>query len=97
MVGETSRCVAGKGFAQPAIWPLHLLCHRSQTFADLIMNKLEFKGEWHELKGKLRQKFAELTDNDLDYAEGQEEELLGHLQKKLGKSQQEIAALINNP
>ncbi len=61
------------------------------------MNKLEFKGEWHELKGKLRQKFAELTDNDLDYAEGQEEELLGHLQKKLGKSQQEIAALINNP
>ena len=30
------------------------------------MNKLEFKGEWHELKGKLRQKFAKLTDNDLD-------------------------------
>lgn len=61
------------------------------------MNKLEFKGEWHELKGKLRQKFAELTDNDLDYAEGQQEELLGHLQKKLGKSQQEIAELINAP
>ncbi|HYP04197.1 MAG TPA: CsbD family protein, partial [Cyanobium sp.] len=54
------------------------------------MNKLQFKGEWHELKGKLRQKFAELTDNDLDYTEGQEEEMLGHLQKKLGKSQQEI-------
>jgi uncharacterized protein YjbJ (UPF0337 family) len=65
--------------------------------ADLIMNKLQFKGEWHELKGKLRQKFAELTDNDLDYTEGQEEELLGHLQKKLGKSQQEIAQLINTP
>jgi uncharacterized protein YjbJ (UPF0337 family) len=48
------------------------------------MNKLQFKGEWHELKGKLRQTFADLTDNDLDYAEGQEEELLGHLQKKLG-------------
>jgi uncharacterized protein YjbJ (UPF0337 family) len=61
------------------------------------MNKLEFKGEWHELKGKLRQKFAELTDNDLDYAEGQQEELLGHLQKKLGKSKQEIAELINAP
>jgi uncharacterized protein YjbJ (UPF0337 family) len=62
---------------------------------ELIMNKLEFKGEWHELKGKLRQKFAELTDNDFDYAEGQQEELLGHLQKRLGKSQQEIAELIN--
>lgn len=61
------------------------------------MNKLQFKGEWHELKGKLRQKFADLTDNDLDYTEGQEEELLGHLQKKLGKSQDEIAHLINTP
>jgi len=59
------------------------------------MNKLQFKGEWHELKGKLRQKFAELTDNDLDCAEGQEEELLGYLQKKLGKSQEEIAKLID--
>jgi uncharacterized protein YjbJ (UPF0337 family) len=58
------------------------------------MNKLQFKGEWHELKGKLRQTFADLTDNDLDYAEGQEEELLGHLQKKLGKTREEITQLI---
>jgi uncharacterized protein YjbJ (UPF0337 family) len=43
------------------------------------------------------QKFAELTDTDLDSAEGQEEEFLGHLQKKLGKSQQEISELINTP
>ncbi len=75
----------------------HMLWHRSQTLADLIMNKLQFKGEWHELKGKLRQKFADLTDDDLAFTEGQEEELLGHLQKKLGKSQQEIAELINTP
>ena len=61
------------------------------------MNKLQFKGEWHELIGKIRQKFADLTDNDVDYAEGQEEELLGHLQKQLGKSQEEIAKLINTP
>jgi uncharacterized protein YjbJ (UPF0337 family) len=61
------------------------------------MNKLQFKGEWHELKGKLRQKFAELSDNDVDYAEGQEEEMLGHLQKKLGKSQKEIEDLISTP
>jgi uncharacterized protein YjbJ (UPF0337 family) len=64
-------------------------CHRSRTLADPITNKLQFKGEWHELKGKPRQKFAELTDDDLAYTEGQEEEFLGHLQKKLGKSQQE--------
>jgi uncharacterized protein YjbJ (UPF0337 family) len=61
------------------------------------MNKLQFKGEWHELKGKLRQKFAELTDDDVNYAEGQEEELLGHLQKKLGKNQQEISEMLNTP
>jgi uncharacterized protein YjbJ (UPF0337 family) len=67
------------------------------TLADLLMNKLQFKGEWHELKGKLRQKFAELTDDDVDYAEGQEEELLGHLQKKLGKTQEELAQLVNMP
>ena len=50
------------------------------------MNKLQFKGEWHELKGKLRQKFADLTDNDLDYAEGQEEEFLGHLKRSSAKA-----------
>jgi uncharacterized protein YjbJ (UPF0337 family) len=66
-----------------------------QILADPIMNKLQFKGEWHELKGKLRQSFADLTDDDVNYAEGQEEELLGHLQKKLGKSQQEISEMIN--
>jgi uncharacterized protein YjbJ (UPF0337 family) len=47
------------------------------------------------LKGKLGQKFAEFTDDDLDYAEVQEEELLGHLQKKLGKSPEELAKLVN--
>ena len=67
------------------------------NLADPIMNKLQFKGEWHELKGKLRQKFADLTDDDLNYAEGQEEELLGHLQKKLGKTQQQISELVNTP
>ena len=75
----------------------HALNHRSQNLADLIMNKLQFKGEWNELKGKLRQKFAELTDDDVNYAEGQEDELLGHLQKKLGKTQQEISEMLSAP
>jgi uncharacterized protein YjbJ (UPF0337 family) len=60
------------------------------------MNKFQFKGEWHDLKGKISQSCAEITDND-DDGEGQEGELLGHLQKNLGKSQQAIIGLINRP
>jgi uncharacterized protein YjbJ (UPF0337 family) len=45
------------------------------------MNELLFKGEWNELKGKLKQKYAQLTDDDLVYAKGKEDELLGRLEK----------------
>lgn len=58
------------------------------------MNKLTFKGEWNEVKGKLKQKYGQLTDDDLVYAEGRDAELLGRLQKKLGKAQDEIRTLI---
>jgi len=58
------------------------------------MNTLQFKGEWNELKGKLKQKYAQLTDDDLMYAKGKEEELLGRLQKKLGKKEEEVRKLI---
>lgn len=44
------------------------------------MNKLQIKGNWNEIKGKLKQKFADLTDDDMVYAEGKEDELLGRLQ-----------------
>ncbi len=58
------------------------------------MNKLNMKGNWNEVSGKLKQKFANLTDDDLLYTEGKEEELLGRLQQKLGKTQAEIHQLI---
>ncbi len=58
------------------------------------MNKLEIKGNWNELSGKLKQKFASLTDDDLLFTEGKEEELLGRLQKKLGKTKEEIRDVI---
>lgn len=58
------------------------------------MNKLIFKGEYNELKGKLKQKYGQLTDDDLAYSEGKDDELLGRLQKKLGKSQDFIRKLI---
>lgn len=59
------------------------------------MNKTVLKGNWNEQKGKLKQKFANLTDDDLKYAEGKEEELLGRLQKKLGKSKEEVEKLMS--
>ena len=58
------------------------------------MNNLKIKGNWNEISGKLKQKFANLTDDDLLFREGKEEELLGRLQKKLGKSKDEIHNLI---
>ncbi len=54
------------------------------------MTKLNFKGTWNEVKGKLKQKYAQLTDDDLMFAEGKEEELLGRLQQRLGRSKDEV-------
>jgi len=54
----------------------------------------ELKGNWNETKGKLKQKYAILTDNDLLLEEGKEDELLGRLQKKLGKTKAEIQKAI---
>ena len=58
------------------------------------MNKLKVKGNWNEVAGKLKQKYAELTDDDLLLEEGKEDELLGKLQKKLGKTKEQIDSLI---
>lgn len=60
------------------------------------MEKLEFKGSWNEVKGKLKQRYGELTDDDLEYTEGQGEELVGRLQQKLGKSKDEIRKMIRS-
>jgi uncharacterized protein YjbJ (UPF0337 family) len=54
------------------------------------MNKLTIKGNWNEIKGKLKQKYADLTDDDLAFAEGKEDELYGRLQKRLGKTKEEL-------
>jgi uncharacterized protein YjbJ (UPF0337 family) len=48
------------------------------------------KGNWNEIKGKLKQKYANLTDDDLKFAEGKEDELYGRLQQRLGKSKEEL-------
>jgi len=58
-------------------------------------NSREIKGNWNELKGKLKQKFAELTDDDLLYEEGKDDELWGKLQQKLGKTEKEIKSMLD--
>ncbi|XZF16612.1 CsbD family protein [Chitinophagaceae bacterium MMS25-I14] len=54
------------------------------------MDKLELKGKWNEMKGKVKQAYADLTEDDLKYEEGKDDELLGRLQQKLGKSKDEL-------
>ncbi|MGE5403056.1 MAG: CsbD family protein [Ignavibacteriales bacterium] len=60
------------------------------------MDRLEIKGNWNVIKGRLKQKYSNLTDDDLKYEEGKDDELLGRLQKKTGQSRQEIINFINN-
>jgi len=65
------------------------------TIKSKVMNKTELKGNWNEQKGKLKKKFAFLTENDLMFEEGKEEEMYGKLQIKLGKTKEELHKIIN--
>ena len=60
------------------------------------MNTTTLSGAWEEQKGKLKQKFAKLTDNDLLYIDGKKEEMMGKLQIKLGKSKDELNEIMDN-
>ncbi len=59
------------------------------------MSNLKLKGNWNELKGKVKQKYAELTDDDLLFEEGKEDELVGRIQKKTGKARDEVVDWLN--
>jgi uncharacterized protein YjbJ (UPF0337 family) len=67
----------------------------SQLKTNKMKNLTELKGNWNETKGKLKQKFAMLTDNDVLLIEGKEDEMLGRLQVKLGKTKEEIHKIIS--
>ena len=58
-------------------------------------NTTELQGHWNETNGKLKQKYAKLTDNDLLLVDGKQDELLGRLQIKLGKTKEEIQKIIS--
>jgi uncharacterized protein YjbJ (UPF0337 family) len=60
------------------------------------MDKLELTGKWNELKGKVKQAHADLTDDDLRYEEGKDDELYGRLQQKLGKIRAEVIAWLKS-
>ena len=63
---------------------------------ELFVMKLQMKGSWNEIKGKLKQKYGQLTDDDLVFADGKEDELLGRLQKRLGRTKDELRAEIES-
>ena len=58
--------------------------------------KRQMKGNWNEIKGKLKQTYGQLTDDDLAFADGKEDELLGRLQKRLGRTKDELRAEIED-
>jgi len=59
------------------------------------MNELKIKGNWNQIKGNLKEKYGELTDDDLSYAEGKEDQLIGKIQERTGKAKDEIIDEIN--
>jgi len=59
------------------------------------MSDLNLKGSWNELKGKIKQKYAALTDDDLKYEEGKDDELVGNIQRKLGKTKEDVENMLS--
>ncbi len=58
------------------------------------MDKLEIKGKWNEAKGRLKQAYGDLTDDDLAYEEGQDDKLVGRIQQRLGKSRDDVREIL---
>lgn len=60
------------------------------------MTKLNMKGSWNQIKGSLKQKYAQLTDDDLLFEEGKEDEVIGRIQKRTGESKENIRSFISS-
>jgi uncharacterized protein YjbJ (UPF0337 family) len=69
--------------------------HANQNKITMNSTTNKIKGNWNVIKGKLKQEYADLTDDDLTYVEGKEDELLGRIQKRTGKTQDELEKFIN--
>ncbi len=66
------------------------------TIKWITMSHESYKGNWNVIKGKFKQTYANLTEDDLMYAEGKEEEVLGRIQLKIGKTKQEVKDQIDS-
>ena len=77
-------------------WHIYGITKVLFTIKLSIMDKLEFQGTWNEVKGKIKQAHANLTDDDLEYEEGKDDELLGRLQTKIGKGRDELVKWIKS-
>ncbi len=79
---------------------INLALYKPELITNLNTNIMsatadKIKGNWNTIKGKLKQKFGDLTDDDLKYAEGKEDELLGRIQKKTGQSKENLKDFID--
>jgi uncharacterized protein YjbJ (UPF0337 family) len=74
----------------PGFWANTLLAGPRTKGKLWQMNKLQVKGDWNITKGKLKQKWAKLTDDDLRYEEGQDQELIGRIQKRTGETREQV-------
>jgi len=74
----------------------HFFCLRVFKLKLSDMSDLQLSGKWNELKGKVKQAYADLTDDELKHEEGKDEELLGRLQRKTGKSRDELVSWLKS-
>jgi len=94
-------CPGGEGVAGflnniGCILFINHLKRSSMKNANNSSTELKIKGNWNEVKGKIKQKWANLTDDDLMYEKGKEDELLGRIQKKTGKTKEEVKSWIDS-
>lgn len=60
------------------------------------MSEMKWKGRWNEIKGKVKQTYGNLTDDDLIYEEGKEDELVGRIQQKTGQAKEKVENFLNS-
>jgi|OpeIllAssembly_1097287.scaffolds.fasta_scaffold2427554_1 uncharacterized protein YjbJ (UPF0337 family) len=93
-VNDVTYCESYVTLIRIKVFTFVVLCPIEKLNSNKMANVTELKGNWNEQKGKLKQAFAVLTDNDLMYEEGKKDEMFGKLQIKLGKTKEELHAII---
>jgi uncharacterized protein YjbJ (UPF0337 family) len=104
VVDVPSRCHASQSWHPGCreifnrVAPFRVWCQQRdklKAFTGIRMNSWEMKGNWNVIKGKLRQRWAKLTDDDLQYVQGKENELIGRIQKRTGETRESVRKTVN--